>query len=163
MATADAWAETIARAAARRAGWSWQSAWIPVTQDAIDGYARAVQDPDPMHIDPAWGRANTSYGGTIAQGLWTASMLVHMMHESGLPAELFAELAAPIGLNYGFDRLRLIEPVPVGSSIRGTIRFGSLEPKDERTALLRLAAQVDTDRATRPAVVADWLLAFRKN
>ncbi len=163
MTADDAWHRRIGECRARYEGWRYTSAWFPVTQRAIDQFAESVLDPDPMHIDGAWSRANTPYGGTIAQGLWTTSMLVKMMHDSGLPTELFGALDAPIGLNYGFDRLRLIEPVSVGGSVRGTLAFKSIEPKDDRTALVRLGAQVDTNRALRPAVVADWIIAFRKS
>src|SRR5690349_16935995 len=136
MEDVRAWTETIARCRDRLVGWGYTSAWFPVTQDAVDRYAASVLDPDPMHVDPEWARANTPYGGTIAQSLWTTSMLVKMMHDSGLPADLFQALDAPIGLNYGFDRLRLIEPVPIGSRVRGILAFRSIEPKDSRTALV---------------------------
>src|SRR5688572_24189656 len=154
VAVDDSWVAAIDRCRARYAGWRHQSDWFPVTQVAVDDFARSVLDPDPMHVDPEWCRTHTSYGGTIAQGLWTTSMLVRMMHDSALAGELLAALDAPIGLNYGFDRLRLIEPVPVGSKIRGTLTFESIEPKDERTALVRLGAQVETDQTARPALVA---------
>ena len=156
------WDQTIAACQDHLAGWRYTSAWFPVTQSAVDRFAESVLDPDPMHIDAEWSRTNTPYGGTIAQGLWTTSMLVKMLHDSGLPAELVQALDAPIGLNYGFDRLRLVEPVPIGSSIRGILAFRSIEPKDSRTALVRLSATVETDRAARPAVVAEWVVAFRK-
>jgi acyl dehydratase len=155
-------ASAVDQCRTRFAGWRFASGWYPVTQQAVDEFARSVLDPDPMHVDPEWSRQTTPYGGTIAQGLWTTSMLVKMLHDSGLPTELMAALEAPIGLNYGFDRLRLIEPVRVGSLIQGSFEFRSIELKDDRTALVRLGAVVVTDGAARPAVAADWILAFQR-
>ena len=163
MSTVDSsWDAALRQVGERYRGWRYVSDWIPVTQSAITAFAHSVDDPDPMHIDLEWSRANTTFGGTIAQGLWTAAILVKVLHDSGLPGVLHAELDAPIGLNYGFDRLRLIEPVSVGSSIRGILEFKSIEPKDHRTALIRLRAEVATDRAERPALVADWIIALQR-
>jgi len=155
-------ASAIDQCRALYADWRYLSSSHLVTQSAVAEFARSVLDPDPMHVDPEWSRQYTPYGGTIAQGLWTTSMLVKMLHDSGLPTELMAALGAPIGLNYGFDRLRLIEPVRVGSFIQGSFEFRSIEPKDDRTALVRLGAVIVTEEAVRPAVVADWILAFQR-
>ncbi len=133
------------------------SPWILVTQQAIDQFGVATLDPDPMHVDPAWARLHSPFGGAIAFGFLTMSLLTHMAHaalgsQSGLDPS-----TSGVYLNYGFDRLRLVTPVPAGSRIRGHFR----EIKRERDAKGRwrvtLDCRVEIERESRPALVASWL------
>ncbi len=59
------------------------SRWYDVTQALIDQFSASTLDNDPMHLDPEWSRRNTPFGGTIAAGFWTTSMLIPMSHDIG--------------------------------------------------------------------------------
>ncbi len=130
------------------------SDWILVDQAMIDGFGAVTLDPDPMHIDPDWAAAGP-FGGTIAFGFLTISLLTPMMHSAMGTAP--RKESAGHYLNYGFDRLRLVAPVPVGSRIRG--RFVKLrQGEDEKGRLLStFEATVEIEGAERPALVAEWL------
>ncbi|MEO7466323.1 MAG: MaoC family dehydratase [Sphingobium limneticum] len=133
------------------------SDWMTITQPMIDRFAEATLDDDPMHIDQEWARAETPFGGTIAFGFLTMSLLTHMLH-TVQPRDRRSQVAtAGYYLNYGFNRLRLISPVATGSSVRG--RFELMDRrKDERgRARLTIGATVEIENAEKPALVAEWL------
>jgi len=133
------------------------SAWVAVDQAMIDAFGEATRDPDPMHIDPQWAAANGPYGGSIAFGFLTMSLLTHLLH-SALGTEPSRETAGQGHyLNYGFDRLRFVAPVPAGSRIRG--RFTKLrQAQDEKGRwLTTFGCVIEIEGADRPALVADWL------
>jgi acyl dehydratase len=136
------------------------SPWLEVTQTMVDAFGAATLDPDPMHIDPEWARANSVFGGTVAFGFLTMSLLTHLLQTvlgSGA-----AEPGQPAGqyLNYGFDRLRLISPVRVGRRIRG--RFEVLARRqDERGRIFTtFGCTVEIEGEERPALSAEWLTAW---
>ena len=58
------------------------SSWVHIDQAMISGFGKVTLDPDPMHIDPDWATKNAPYGGTIAFGFLTMSLLTHMMHDT---------------------------------------------------------------------------------
>ncbi|MEI9995177.1 MAG: MaoC/PaaZ C-terminal domain-containing protein [Rhizomicrobium sp.] len=134
------------------------SRWRDVRQEDINAFAVCTDDPDPMHIDVAWAKRYSPFGGTIAFGFWTIAMLTtllgelsRMSHRPSLPHE---EL---IGINYGCDRLRLIEPVRVGARIRARATLVSVEQPAPDRILRRTDVTVDVENASRPALVARWL------
>ncbi|MGE0440050.1 MAG: MaoC family dehydratase [Gemmatimonadales bacterium] len=133
------------------------SPWIEIDQARIDAFAQATLDPDPMHVDPAWCRDNSPFGTTIAFGFLTISLLTHLSH---LALGWLNSTTADTGgyaLNYGFDRVRLIEPVPVGSRVRA--RFTLLEHAETRPgeARSKYGVTVEIEGRSRPALVAEWL------
>ncbi len=133
------------------------SDWINVTQSMIDRFADATLDDDPMHIDPEWARAETPFGGTIAFGFLTMSLLTHMLH-SAQPRDRRSHVAtAGYYLNYGFNRLRLISPVPTGSAVRG--RFELIDRRtDERGRVqVTIGVTVEIENSEKPALAAEWL------
>jgi acyl dehydratase len=160
--TTTTWHHRVAECAARLADWRFTSEWKPVTQRAITMFAESTEDPDPYHVDPEWSAAHTPYGGTIAQGLWTTAMLVRMLHDSGVTERVIRELEAPIGLNYGFDRLRFIEPVRVGRAVRGHLAFDEMRANGDHAAVLRMKAEMEVEGAARPALAGTWLVAFAR-
>lgn len=130
------------------------SDWVLVEQTLIDQFASATLDADWLHIDPERARREAPFGGTIAHGFWSLSVLTHLLRNaSGTdypPGVRFA-------LNYGFDRIRFPAPVPVGSRIRGRSRFLSLEGRADGTVLVKTENTVDIEGSEKPAVVAEWL------
>jgi acyl dehydratase len=130
------------------------SPWITITQTDIDDFARVTRDPDPMHIDPAWCRDHGPFPTTIAFGFLSLSLITHMSHAA-------REWAAGIyALNYGFERVRFVAPVPVGARIRGHFRLTDAKPRADGAVLTTTQVTVEIEGADRPAVTAEWLGLF---
>ena len=121
----------------------------------IDAFAEVTGDHQFIHIDPVRARAETPFGGTIAHGFLTLSLLSQMAIEV-LPALD----GAAIGINAGFDRLRFLAPVPAGSRIRGRFILAELTEPAPGTAACRYQAIVEIDGFEKPALAADWLTRF---
>src|SRR5690606_29291680 len=108
------------------------SDWMLVEQSLIDGFARATKDMDWLHVDTERARAEGPYGGTIAFGFWTLSMLTHFSHQIGMwPKDV------SYGLNYGLDRVRWLHPVKVGSRIRMRCHLLDLAERGDERFLIR--------------------------
>ena len=133
------------------------SAWLTVDQPLIDRFAAATLDPDPMHIDPGWCEANSPFRTTIAFGFLTTSLLTHFSHQALGWVNTTGADDGGYALNYGFDRLRLIEPVPVDSRIRA--HFTLLEWTEVRPGEVRskYGVTVEIEGNRRPALAAEWL------
>jgi len=133
------------------------SAWLEVTQQMISDFGRATLDLDPMHIDPDWARANSPFGGTIAFGFQTISLLTHLLYSATQTSADRAPAEAGYHLNYGFNRLRLISPVPVGSRVQGAFRLKDRTQDDRQRWISTLDCTVMVEGGERPALVAEWL------
>lgn len=131
------------------------SGWLKVEQPMIDEFARSTKDPDRLHVNPAWAARETPYGGTIAFGFWTLSMLTHFSHEIGMwPVDV------AYALNYGLDRVRWIHPVKVGSRIRMRCTLAELSERDGGRLLIRTSNLIEIEGESRPALSAEWLGLF---
>jgi acyl dehydratase len=133
------------------------SDWFLIDQERIDAFAQATADMDPMHVDPEWARANSPFKTTIAFGFLTVSLLTHLSHQAIGWLNSTAAHEGGYALNYGFDRLRLIEPVLVGSRIRA--HFTLLEYQEPRPGEVRskFGVTVEIEGRSRPALAAEWL------
>lgn len=133
------------------------SDWVEVTQTMIDDFGRATLDSDPFHNDPEWAKDNTPYRGTIAFGFLTVSLLTHLAANAIEGAGGNFKPAGGYFLNYGFDRMRLVAPVPTGSRVRGRFVKGP-EHTDEAGRVRRsMDAVIEIEGSERPALVATWL------
>ena len=131
------------------------SNWLTVEQDLIDEFARSTKDPDKLHVNPAWAARETPYGGTIAFGFWTLSMLTHFSHEVGMwPVDV------DYALNYGLERVRWVHPVKVGSRIRMRCTLAELTDRGEGGLLIRTNNLIEIEGEARPALTAEWLGLF---
>lgn len=128
------------------------SEWITVNQAFINRFADAILDHQFIHTDPERARTEGPYGGTIAHGFLSLSLLTYFSH-SALPAP------GPgiVQVNYGFDKIRFLTPVPVGSRLRGKFTLIAEEAK-AGGKLQRFAVEVEIDGTLKPAVVAEWLV-----
>jgi acyl dehydratase len=127
------------------------SRWFTIDQKRIDAFAEITEDRQFIHIDPEAARA-TPFGGTVAHGFLTLSML-----------SAFAIDALPgiegraMGVNYGFDKLRFPSPVPEGARIRGRFVLESVTRRSPVEFLSRMNVTVEIEGSSKPALVADWL------
>jgi acyl dehydratase len=129
------------------------SPWVTISQDDLDAFAQVTRDHDPMHVDPTWAAQSGPFPTTVAFGFLTLSLITHFSHQvDGWPSGGYA-------LNYGFDRVRFVSPVPVGARVRGRFRLLSASPRDGAT-LTRTAVTVEIEGHDKPAVVAEWLGLF---
>ena len=127
------------------------SGWITVDQLRIQAFADATEDHQFIHIDPA-AAAHTPFGGTIAHGFLTLSLLSRMAADVMLsPGNL------KMAVNYGFDRVRFIAPVRSGKRIRGQFTLDSLDDKAPGQLLMRHTVTVEIEGETKPALTAQWL------
>ena len=127
------------------------SDWIAVDQARIDAFAEATEDRQFIHIDPA-AAAGTPFGGTVAQGFLSLSLLSRM----GAEAMLLPE-GMKMAVNYGLDRVRFLAPVRSGSRVRGRFTLDSVEEKAAGQLLLRHVVTVEIEGEEKPALTAVWL------
>jgi len=133
------------------------SPWVQITQESVDNHAANTADNPWIHTDPERARAETPFGGTIVQGFLLLSHLTDMSRAIELPIENVAYV-----LSYGFDRVRMVQPVPVGSRIRGRFELAGVEQKGHHGVVVRLDASIEIEGDDiAPAVVAEWLAYFR--
>lgn len=129
----------------------YMSDWLVIDQDRIDQFAHATNDPDEFHIDPEFAKENSPYGTTISFGFLTMSLLTFFYRQC------FGHQDGGMGLNYGFNRLRLTNTVPVGSRIRGVFELANVEDKGAGRVLMTYHATVEIEGDPKPALVAEWL------
>ena len=128
------------------------SRWIAVTQEIIDGFAEVTQDHQFIHVDPERAAAETAFGGTIAHGFLTLSLL------SACAYDALPQLAGrAMGINYGFDKIRFLSPVRSGSRIRARFKLAEVQMRSPTEAMMRYGVTMEIEGAERPALAADWL------
>jgi len=128
------------------------SAWRTIDQAAIDAFGRLTGDQHFIHVDPARAAKVLPSGGTIAHGFFTLSLLSNMAYQVCPTIE-----GVRFPLNYGFNRLRFVAPVPVGSRLRGRFVLKSVDVIDAAQRQIVYEASVEIDGAPKPALVAEWL------
>ncbi len=126
--------------------------WMTIEQERIDQFADATDDHQYIHVDTE--RASqTPFGGTIAHGFLTLSLLSALSSRGGgLKLE-----NTVMGINYGLDRVRFVHPVRSGQRVRGRFQLSSAEEKSPGRHLTRYAVTVEIEGEEKPALVADWL------
>jgi acyl dehydratase len=152
MAEGPVAGRTLAEARRRLGSELGASDWVTIDQARIDAHAATTGDRDWLHNDPERAAREGPYGGTIAQGSLVLSLLVGFVNEIAPFADDIA-----FALNYGFDRVRFVRPVPVGSRVRARMRLADLRPKGPGRWLAVIDARIEREGADEPALVAEWL------
>jgi acyl dehydratase len=127
------------------------SPWVAIEQDRIDLFARATDDHQWIHVDPERARQGP-FGGTIAHGFLTLSMLPRLMKEA------LAVSGVRMSVNYGLNRVRFTSPVPSGARVRARVALAKLEKVDGGGVQLTWNVTVEREGAERPCLVAEWLV-----
>ena len=126
------------------------SPWVEITQERIDTFARAIEDFQWIHVDPE--RAKSSpFGGTIAHGFLTLSLLSHLSEMT------FSFSERRMGVNYGLNRVRFTSPVPSGARVRARFTLANYEPIDGNGVQVTWNVVIEIDGKDKPALVAEWL------
>lgn len=127
------------------------SDWITVSQAMIDLFADATLDHQFIHVDPERARL-TPFGGTIAHGFLSLSLLSRMSYDALPQIE-----GAQMGLNYGINRLRFLAPVRSGQRVRSRFTLGDVIEKSPGQLLLTHNVEVEIEGGEKPALAAEWL------
>ena len=126
------------------------SPWIEITQERIDAFARAIEDFQWIHVDRERAKASP-FGGTIAHGFLTLSLLSHLSERT------FSFADRRMGINYGINRVRFTSPVPSGSRVRARFTLAKYEKLDGDGVQVTWSVVMEREGADKPALVAEWL------
>jgi acyl dehydratase len=130
-------------------------AWLEVTQERIDAFAGATDDHQFIHVDPDACAQMSPWGVPIAHGFLTLSLLTPLCGSLTQDPKLLEGIV--MGVNYGFEKVRFINPVKVNSRIRATSVVGAVEQKDPNTLQVTRTVTVQIEGEAKPALVADWI------
>jgi acyl dehydratase len=125
--------------------------WFMLDQQRINEFAECTEDRQFIHIDEEKA-AETPFGGTIAHGFLTLSMLSHIATQNGVTPENVV-----MGINYGFDKVRFLAPVRAGKRVRAHVEILDITPKDGNRFLIKQGITVEIEGEETPALVAEWL------
>lgn len=130
------------------------SDWISVSQEEINAFGRLTRDEDPMHMDPHYAREQGPFGTTIVFGFQVLAMLSHLSRPLRFS---HAEGARGYDLNYGFNRVRFISPVPVDTPFRSHVVLEHITERGPNEHLLTTTNTIEVQGRTKPALVAEWI------
>lgn len=127
------------------------SDWIMIEQDRVNQFADVTEDHQFIHVNPEMAK-KTPFGGPIAHGFLTLSLLSKFSEQGGVVIE-----GAKMGVNYGFEKVRFLAPVKVGKRVRGHFKLKAAEEKRPGQYLLTYEVSVEIEGEEKPALIADWL------
>lgn len=127
------------------------SKWLLIDQDRINRFADATDDHQFIHVDPKQA-AKTPFGSTIAHGYLTLSLVPYLNAQS-----MVAPQGTVMGINYGSDKIRFLQPVKTGSRVRSTTKVLSVQEKAPGQWLLKAAVTVEIEGSKKPALIAELL------
>jgi acyl dehydratase len=125
--------------------------WFEISQQRINEFAECTEDRQFIHVDEEKA-AQGPFGGTIAHGFLTLSMLSHIATQNGVSPE-----GVVMGINYGFDKVRFLAPVRAGKRVRAQVEVLDITPKDANRFLIKQGITVEIEGEETPALVAEWL------
>ena len=129
--------------------------WILVDQARIDAFAEVSGDHQFIHVDPEACKTMSPWGVPIAHGFLTLSLLTKLMESVPQPPE--RRKGAVMGINYGFEKVRFINPVKVDSKVRASSVLAAVDQKDPDTLQVTRTVTVEIEGEGKPALVADWV------
>jgi hypothetical protein len=135
------------------------SKWIMIDQDLVDRFGRLTKDEQWIHMDVEKARKFNPETGTIAHGFLTLSLVSHIMKEvvTGPLAEMLFQFKSTI--NYGINRLRFINPVPVSSRVRGRITLNAVE-KTPKGIQATFGVTIEIEGFDKPAMVSEHVILY---
>ena len=128
-----------------------RSRWFEIGQDRIATFADATDDHQWIHIDPERAARESPFGGTVAHGFLTLSLLPSML------SDVLVMVDAKLVVNYGLNKVRFPAPVPAGSRVRAAIVLAALDDEAGSTQLT-LDVTVEREGGTKPVCVAEFLV-----
>ncbi|MEO9613477.1 MAG: MaoC family dehydratase [Nitratireductor sp.] len=128
------------------------SPWRTVSQRMIDQFADATDDHQFIHVDPERAANETPYGGTIAHGFLSLSLLSALAYETLPPLK-----NTVIGINYGFDQVRFKAPVKAGARVRARFFLANANIRPSGWVEIAYDVTIEIENAKKPALTARWL------
>lgn len=126
--------------------------WLSIEQERVDLFARATDDHQWIHVDPARAK-DGPFGGTIAHGYLTLSLVSRFL------SEMIDVRGMAMGVNVGMDRTRFLSPVRVGARVRGSGEFVSVETvKGGVQSVLRVTVEIEG--SDKPACIVDTISRY---
>ena len=128
------------------------SDWVTIDQSRIDNFADCTGDHQWIHVDVERAQRESPYGGPVAHGYLTLSMVAPLSMQIGiLPKDSSA------GLNYGIDKARFLAPVPAGARVRLRVVLAGVEPKEGGQAIMKTENTLELEGSQKPALIAETL------
>ena len=127
--------------------------WLEITQDRVNAFADATSDHQWIHVDTEKAAAGP-FGGTIAHGYLTLSLVVHLM------SELLEVRGVSMGINYGLNKVRFPAPVPVGSEVRLAAQVGAVEDAGVNAVQAVVDVTVELAGSEKPACAAQTVFRY---
>lgn len=127
------------------------SDWREITQEQIDAFAKATDDYQWIHVDPERAARETPFGGTIAHGFLTLSILSTLAYDA-LPVIEGAQMS----MNYGFDKIRFSQPVRTGKRVRARFVLSEADIRKSGRVLNTYEVTLEIEGSPKPAFVATW-------
>src|SRR3712207_5757624 len=129
--------------------------WVEITQERINGFADVTDDHQFIHVDPEACAQYSPWGVPIAHGFLTLSLLTALV--ASVPEDPQQREGRLIGINYGFDRVRFLSPVRVGSRIRAAAAVAAVDLKDPTTLQVTQSVTVEIEGEPKPALACEWI------
>ena len=129
--------------------------WFTMTQDRIQQFADATLDHQWIHVDVERAKRESPFKAPIAHGFLTLSLLAHFMQQA-----VAVKQGVRMGVNYGMNKVRFVSPVRVDSKMRARFVLQSLKEVDGNGVEAQYNATIETEGATKPACVAEWLVRY---
>ena len=130
------------------------SPWLEITQERVNQFANATNDHQFIHVDLEKAK-QTPFGGTIAHGFLSLSLLSYLNAQTAIVPEGFV-----MGINYGSDKVRFLAPVSVGKRIRSWQKILEVTEKKPGQWLIKTDVSVEIDGEETPALVAEILSMY---
>lgn len=128
------------------------SRWFNVDQTMIDTFADATLDHQFIHTDPERARDETPFGGTIAHGFLTLSLLSAMNYDCAPKVR-----EQTMGINFGFDKVRFMAPVKCGKRVRGHFTLQEARFRGAELLAIKYAVSIEIEDERKPALTAEWI------
>lgn len=125
--------------------------WFQLRQEMFDAFESLTLSNDKLHTDASWVAENTHFKSIIAPGFFVVALLPYFH------TQVTADLSGYYPLNYGFDKIRWVAPVPVDSRIRAEFVVMAVTPRDDGGSLFKTRVTVEIEGVDRPGMVAEWL------
>ena len=128
------------------------SGWSRLDQAQASAFGALTEDPDPMHVDPAWAREHSPYGGTVAAGLHMTALLPSLTRGQGLHIA-----GVKLAMNYGFNRIRFVSPLPLGAAFRNRVELLEVDRRPDGTTAIVTRNRFERPDSDTPVLVAEWV------
>ena len=128
------------------------SDWLLIDQNRINQFADCTEDHQFIHVDEKRALKETPFGGTIAHGFLSLSLLSKLSYEIAIELE-----NVKMGINYGFEKIRFVQPVPSDSKIRARFVLNNVIERKPGQWMLTYGIAIEIQGQDKPAVIAEWL------